>query len=195
MAQALIDKKYFTLEEYFALEEQATERHEFENGEVFAMSGGTVNHSLISGNVVTALNNGLRKKTCRVFGSDLKVAIAEHQSFVYPDAMVICGKIAYTKGRTDTVTNALLIVEVLSESTESYDRGRKFKKYQTLPSFTEYVLVSQTEPLVEIFFRQDQRHWLYTFAEGLEAIIQLQSIDSEISLQDIYAKVEFLPAE
>ena len=136
----------------------------------------------------------MRKNPCRVFGSDLKVGIAEHHSFVYPDAMVICGKITYAEDRNDVVTNPLLIVEVLSDSTESYDRGRKFKKYQTLASFTEYVLVSQHEPLVEVFFRQDERQWLYTVAEGLDATIALRSINSELSLREIYNKVDFQAA-
>jgi Uma2 family endonuclease len=184
------DKRFYTKEEYFALEESSQEKFEFENGEVFAMSGGSLPHNLIAGNVVTALNNKLADRDCMVLGSDMRTAIDPTQSYVYPDAQVICGKVEYAEGRNDIVKNPVLVVEVLSESTELYDRGKKFKKYQTLPSFKEYVLISQTEPVVETFVRQDQNHWLYTLVEGMEATLHISSINATISLSDIYRKVE-----
>ncbi len=193
MGDALEQKKRYTREEYFRFEESAEERHEYENGEIFAMSGGTVRHGLITGNLITALNNVLAGRNCFTFGSDVKVNVKEYDSFVYPDAMVICGKVEFIEGRRDVVTNPVLVVEVLSDSTESYDRGRKFKKYQSLPSFREYVLVSQTEPIIETYFRQDDQHWLYTLTEGLEASIQLRTIDSRIRLSDVYQRVDALP--
>ncbi len=185
------NKRFYTKEEYFALEETSGEKYEFENGEVFAMSGETANHSLIAGNIITSLNNALADKNCRVFGSDMKLAVERAESYVYPDAKVICGKVEFAEGRNDIVKNPVLVVEVLSDSTESYDRGKKFKKYQTLPSFKEYVLISQTEPLLETFVRQDANHWLYTLTEGLETTLYLASIEATISLSDIYRKVEF----
>jgi len=191
MGDALQQKKRYTPEEYFHFEESAEEKHEYENGEIFAMSGGTFLHGLISGNMITALNNALVGKNCFTLGSDVKVDVKEYESFVYPDAMVICGKVEFTEGRRDVVKNPVLIVEVLSESTESYDRGRKFKKYQSLPSFRQYVLVSQTEPIIETFFRQDDQHWLYTLTEGLEAAIQLRTIDGRIKLSDVYQWVDW----
>lgn len=191
MGDALQQNKRYTPEEYFDFEESAEEKHEYENGEIFAMSGGTFLHGLIGGNVLTAFNNALLGKNCFTVGSDVKVDVKEYDSFVYPDAMVICGKVEFAEGRRDIVKNPVLIVEVLSDSTESYDRGRKFKKYQSLPSFREYVLVSQTEPIIETYFRQDDQHWLYTLTEGLEAAIQLQTIDSRIRLSDVYGRVEW----
>jgi Uma2 family endonuclease len=185
------NKQYYTKEEYFELENSSEDKFEFENGEVFAMSGGSLPHNLIGGNVITALNNMLADKDCIVLGSDMKTAIDLAESYVYPDAQVICGKVEYAEGRNEIVKNPLLVVEVLSDSTERYDRGKKFKKYQTLSPFREYVLISQTEPLVETFVRQDENHWLYTFTEGMEAVLQLPSIGVAIPLADIYRKVEF----
>lgn len=121
----------------------------------------------------------------------MKVDVAEHHSFVYPDAMVICGKVAFAEGQQNAVKNPVLIVEVLSDSTESYDRGRKFKKYQSLLYFREYVLVSQTEPIIETYLRQDYQHWLYTLTEGLDAAIVLQTISSQMKLADVYRRVEW----
>jgi Uma2 family endonuclease len=191
MGDALEQKKRYTREEYFHFEESAEEKYEYENGEIFAMSGGTYNHNRITGNIWRRLLELLDFKDCTAAGSDLKVEVKEYESFVFPDVMVICGKIEYADGRRDIVQNPVLIVEVLSDSTESYDRGRKFKKYQSLPSFREYVLVSQTEPIIETYFRQDDQHWLYTLTEGLEAAIQLRTIDGQIRLSDVYQRVEW----
>ncbi len=183
-------KKYYTKEEYFTLEESAVEKYEFDNGEIYAMSGGSFNHGLISSNINRKLSELLDNKDCVAIGSDVKVEIALAHSFVYPDAMVICGKTQFAEGRNDLVKNPVLVVEVLSSSTESYDRGKKFKKYQTLPSFREDVLISQTEPLVETFLRQAENHWLYTVTEGLDEVVWLESVGSSITLKDIYHKVE-----
>jgi Uma2 family endonuclease len=185
------NKQYYTKEEYFALEHSSEDKFEFENGEVFAMSGGSLPHNLISNNINRRLLEALDDKDCIVLNSDMKTAIDIAESYVYPDAQVICGKVEYVEGRNDIVKNPVLVVEVLSDSTERYDRGKKFKKYQTLSSFQEYVLISQTEPLVETFVRQDENHWLYTFTEGMEAVLQLPSIGVAIPLADIYRKVEF----
>ena len=193
MGDALQQKKIYTPEEYFHFEESAQEKHEYENGEIFAMSGGTYNHNRITGNTWRRLLELLDFKDCTAAGSDLKVEVKEYASFMFPDVMVVCGKIEYADGRRDVVRNPGLIVEVLSDSTESYDRGRKFKKYQSLPSFREYVLVSQNEPIIETFFRQDDRHWLYTLTEGLDAAIQLRTIEGQIRLSDVYQRVDWLP--
>lgn len=191
MGDALHDKKFYSAEEYLLFEETAEEKHEYENGEIFAMSGGSYRHGLIAGNFLRRLQELLDSKNCTAVGSDVKVDAAEHKSYVYPDAMVICGRPEFAAGRQDVVRNPVLIVEVLSDSTESYDRGRKFKKYQSLPAFREYVLVSQTEPVVETYFRQDDHQWLYTLTEGMDATIRLQTIDSQISLGAIYQKADW----
>jgi Uma2 family endonuclease len=191
VGDALTKKKYLTREEYFTLSETANDKLEFENGEVFAMSGGSFNHGLICNNVGRRLAELVDHKNCTAVGSDVKVEIATAESYVYPDAMVICGPIEFTQNRNDSVKNPVLVVEVLSDSTESYDRGKKFKKYQSLPSFREYILISQTEPLVETFFRQDENRWIYTITQGEDAVLSLSSMEGVITLNEIYRKVDW----
>jgi Uma2 family endonuclease len=193
MAEAS-EKKHYSEEEYLAQEIRALYKSEYHNGEVFAMSGGSSHHSIIGANISRRILEGIDDKDCVGFSSDMKVEIAKFHAFVYPDASVVCGKIDYKKGRTDVIKNPLLIVEVLSSSTESYDRGEKFQKYQSLSSFKEYVLVSQKEPKVEVFTRQDDKTWLYYIATGLETNIILHSISHEIQLFDIYRKIDFTVA-
>ncbi len=188
------EKNDYSEEEYLAKEGWALYKSEFHDGEVFAMSGGSSYHNIICANVSRRILEGIDDKDCVGFSSDMKVEIEKSRSFVYPDASVVCGKIEYKKDRTDVVKNPLLIVEVLSSSTESYDRGEKFQKYQSLSSFKEYVLVSQKEPKIEVFTRQDDKTWLYYIAVGLEASITLHSINHIILLRDIYRKVDFAKA-
>ena len=191
MEDALIRNKRNTPEEYLCFEETALEKHEYEDGTITQRAAVTLQHAIISGNMLMALGKALDDQDCVAVGSDLKVGIAAYDSYVYTDGMVICGKPEYADDRRDIVKNPVLIIEVLSESTESYDRGRKFKKYQSLPSFREYVLVSQTEPIIETYFRQDDQHRLYSLTEGLEAGIQLHTIDSRIRLSEVYQRVDW----
>ncbi len=187
---------YLSLEEYWKLEEESDVKHEFHHGQVTAMAGGTVEHSLISANAVGSLREALnvRNKECITFNSDLKIYIEAAQSSVYPDAMVVCGKI--DKHRKDAITNPILIVEVFSDSTKDYDEGEKFERYKKLPSFKEYVLVSQDQPFVKIFFKDENqasgKEWKFPdYIVGLEKTIHLQSIDYEISMKDLYCFIEF----
>ena len=182
-----LERHFASKAEYLALEEKSKERHEYRNGEVVAMAGGTLEHSRISVNVTTALSIALKKKQCSAFNSDLKVETAA--SFVYPDVSVVCGPVEFTENRRDTVRNPLLVVEVLSDSTETYDRGDKFAAYRELPSFREYVLVAQDKPSVEVFTKQDEKHWLMTVVTGLDDTVPLASLDVTLSMRDIYDKV------
>lgn len=181
------EKTVCTKEEYLLLEDQRAFRSEYRNGEVVAMAGGTALHNQITINTITAISNALRKKPCIVFGSDLKVELAE--SYVYPDAFVICGEVEFAKDRKDIVRNPSLLVEVLSESTESYDRGEKFELYRSLPSSKEYVLISQVKPSVEVYFKQDNKHWLMTVITDLDDTVPLQSLDVTLSMREIYEKL------
>lgn len=183
----------WTLEEYLDREEMADERHEFFDGLIVAMSGGLSAHDLVSSNAVTLLNLATRGRPCRAHGSNLRLYIAKSNVATYPDAMVVCGPYEYERGRRDLISNPILLVEVLSRSTESYDRGKKFEYYRTLPSLREYVLVSQTEPLVERFSRQDER-WTLDAFRGLDAELPLESIEARLALRELYDKVEFEPA-
>jgi Uma2 family endonuclease len=192
-------KNKFTIEEYLRFEEQAEQRHEYHNGNVIPMSGGTIEHNQIAGNLFRSIGNTLIEsgKKCLVLSSDMKIWIDAAQRFVYPDVTVLCDEPHFYKDRRDAIANPLLLVEVLSESTEAYDRGKKFERYGSLSSLREYVLVSQSEPAVEVFFRDHDRpdDWQYHRATGLDALIQLQAISCELSLKEIYHLVTFPPPE
>lgn len=191
-----LSKIYLSLEEYWQLEEQSNIKHEFHQGRVTAMAGGTVEHSLISANAVGSLREALNEsnKECITFNSDLKIYIEAANSSVYPDAMVICGKIE--RHRKDAITNPILIVEVFSDSTKDYDEGEKFERYKKLPSFKEYLLVSQDQPFVKIFYKDENqikgKQWKApNYIVGLEKTIYLQSIDCKISMKNLYRFIEF----
>ena len=148
----------FTPDEYRAIEETAEERHEYCNGEIIVMSGGSEVHSAIACNLLIYLGFLLRDTDFRLYNSDLRVWIPEHRCGTYADLMVINGEPEFNGDRTDEILNPLLIVEVLSPSTEGYDRGEKFRKYRSLASFCEYLLVSQAEPYIEQFYNGDRQN-------------------------------------
>jgi len=188
----LVLKKH-TLLEYLQLEEQSDVKHEYRNGSIYAMSGGSLNHGIIGNNIGTALGNALYPKEgdCFPTNSEVKIYIEAIDESVYPDVMVICGEPSFKMKRNDIVTNPSLIIEVLSKSTEAYDRGSKFLKYRQLPSFREYVLIAQHEPKVESFYRHDETFWRISTALGLDSSIHLYSIDCDITLKEIYAFIKF----
>ena len=154
------------------------------------MAGGSVKHSAICSNLHRRIGNLLDGKDCILFDSNLKLAIPKHNAFVCPDMMVVCGKIEIYENQNDIIQNPMLIVEVLSPSTESFDRGRKFEYYRSLASLSEYVLVAQKEPIVETYFKQNEKNWLYSVTKGIEENIVLQTLSSGIGLKEIYQKVE-----
>ena len=182
----------YTLGEYRSLEEAAVERHEYHDGEVVAMTGGTLEHSAISGNIYVLLKSALRKTLFKPFNSDLRIWIPRYRRGVYPDVRVIEGEPRFNDDRRDEILNPKLIVEVLSRSTEAHDRGGKFLYYRLIPEFSEYVLVSQYQPLVDQYVRTGQNEWLMRSHEGLEAIVGLETIDTALSAADIYEEVVFV---
>lgn len=182
------DKRRYTVEEYFELLEHSEEKIEYHNGEIFMMAGGTRKHNIIAANITRRLLEGLDKSDCVGYGSDMKVNIARYQSYVFPDLSVVCDP---TDSSNDSADNPVLILEVLSPSTEGYDRGLKFRMYRSLPTLREYVLVSQEEPLVEVFYKQDDKSWHYQLYQGTDAEVTLSSAGHTISLKDIYQKVSF----
>lgn len=190
MAEPLARKTAYDREEYLAMEAVAEFKSEYYQGEIFAMTGGTAKHSLICVNLTHDLWEAVRNKPCLTFESNMKLDLAEVDAYVYPDIMVVCGPPEMSKYTTDAITNPILIVEVLSPGTESFDRGRKFEYYRTLPSLKEYVLVSQDRPRVEVYFRQSDITWQYTVVEGLDRSVMLHSLEHEISLSDIYHKID-----
>lgn len=182
---------YLTPEEYLAMERQAETKSEYFNGEVFAMTGASVSHNQIVANAVSALNTQLKSRPCRVFPSDMRVKVSQTGLYTYPDVVVVCGRLQLEDRQKDTLLNPTMLVEVLSPSTERYDRGAKFAHYQTLESLTDYVLISQDEAKIEHFARQPAGKWLFSMYQGLEATAPLPSIGCELALTEVYDKVEW----
>jgi Uma2 family endonuclease len=180
-----------TPEEYLSMERQADIKSEYFNGEVFAMAGASLAHIQISANVVTALNTRFKGRPCRALGSDMRVKVRQTSSYAYPDIVVVCGQLRFEDRKQDTLLNPTVIFEVLSSSTERYDRGGKFAHYRTLESLTDYVLISQTEARIEHFARQPAEKWLLSVYSGLDAIATLPSIGCELPSAEVYDKVEF----
>jgi Uma2 family endonuclease len=191
-----IEEKNFTVEEYLAFEEKALEKHEFRNGKLVTMPGGTLDHGTIALLIATAFKIALRKSGLpnRVLGGDNQIWMPKLETYVYPDAAIIGEPPAfYPEGQKKGIMNPILIVEVLSDSTEAYDRGEKFNNYSTLDSFREYVLVSQKEPKVNVHFRTEKGSdiWQIKTYSGMDASFPLQAFGAEIKLADIYEGIDF----
>jgi Uma2 family endonuclease len=182
-----------TPEQYLEAERAAKFRHEYFDGQMYAMSGGSFQHFQIIGNITAELHTSLKKRPCAVGSNDLRLRVSPDGLYTYPDVIVICGEPKFADDRCDTLLNPALIVEVLSPSTEAYDRGFKSAQYRTVESLQEYALVSQAEPRVEVFRRQVGGHWLLSEAIGLEAVCHFESLDCAVPLSEIYAKVTFSP--
>lgn len=185
---ASVPNYYLSPEEYLALERQAEFKSEYIDGVVYALAGGTPRHSLVAVNITTSLSVQLRGRSCRVYNSDLKVTTPNLQRYFYPDVSVVCGETGVVDDQEDVVLNPILIVEVSSESTTAFDRGKKFLSYQQIDSLQEYILVSQDEVLVEGYARQGNDTWLYTKVAGLEGVLTLSSVNCELALKDVYDK-------
>ncbi len=179
--------------EYLDVERRATFKSEFFDGEIFAMSGGTRWHSLIPMNIGGELRNQLKGCGCVVYDSNLRVKVVATGLYTYPDVIVACGKQEFVDEVQDTLTTPTVIVEVLSDSTEAYDRGAKFENYRRIPSLKEYLLVSQKAPYIEHFIRQEGEQWLLKETSGLEAKLYLPTLKVTIALAEVFANVEFPP--
>ncbi len=177
--------------DYLRCERTAEFKSEFFDGEVFAMSGGSPRHSLLKANVIRELGNGLKGHPCTAYDSDLRVKVEATGLYTYPDASVICGPLEFDDDVRDTVLSPTLLVEVLSPSTEAYDRGKKFNHYRRIESLREYLLVSQDEAKIERFQRNADGTWTLTEASGLEASLHLPSLGIDLSLREVYEKVDF----
>jgi Uma2 family endonuclease len=178
----------FTPEEYFAWEEQQLERHEYINGEVYAMSGGTINHSDIAGNFLILLKTHLRGSGCKTLNSDARVNIVESTNYVYPDISVTCSE--RDKSTTQYITYPCLIIEVLSPTTEAYDRGNKFRMYRQNPSLQEYVLVDVDAMSIELFRKNDGDNWrIINYQAG--DLVELKSVNLTFSIEDVYEGIIF----
>jgi Uma2 family endonuclease len=178
-----------TAEEYLAGDRAASFRSEFVNGEVFAMSGGRLAHAQLISRIGRELEDALEELPCIVTVADMRLQIAAGESYVYPDVMVLCGEPVFAEGHRDIITNPSVVVEVLSESTEKWDRGGKFAQYRRVASLREYVLVSQDAMRVEWFTREESGAWTYREAVGPEGVVRLEGLDVSVGLGRIYRKV------
>ncbi len=185
------ESKTYTLDEYRALEETAEFRHEYDDGRMIPMSGGTIAHNRIVRNLVSILDSAFQQKPYEVFTSDLRVWIPHYTKGTYPDVMVIAGNPVFNDNRTDEILNPCLIVEVLSKSTEGYDRGDKFLYYRSIPEFREYLLVSQGEYFIEHYRKTGKGQWLLQEYRGNEREIALESVGVALVVQDMYEGVDF----
>lgn len=179
-------------EEYLRRERLAEERSEFVDGYVVAMSGASVPHNIIASNLNALYRNALKGSPCRPLGSDMKVRTPASRLFTYPDLTIVCGQLELHDEEKDVLLNPTVIIEILSPSTEKWDRGGKFARYQSIPSLQDYVLVSQEIPRVERFSRNGEE-WTLANSIGLDATLRLPSVGVEVGLADIYEDVEFDP--
>lgn len=178
-----------TVDEYIRHENETGQRHEYHDGMIYALAGGSLEHALLIGNVYSELRNGLKKKgsNCKPITNDAKLYIEKENKYVYPDTMVVCGAFEKSRESKDAVTNPILIVEVLSKSTSEYDRGDKFYFYRQIPSLQEYVLIEQNRYVVEVYYKKERNDlWRISRYEGLDEMISIQSLNIEIEMKELY---------
>ncbi len=188
-----LTKRLYTPEEYLAQEPRAAFKSEYDNGEIRALAGASLNHNRIVTNLIAKLKSALRKKSCDVFGSDMRIMVRHSGLYTYPDLSVVCGKIEFAPNRKDTITNPIALIEVLSRETRTYDRGRKFDQYRALKSLQDYLLVDQCRPHVEYFRRLPDNTWELEEVEGPASRLRVQSLDLTLALRTIYNRVDVAP--
>lgn len=187
-------KPSITSIEYLEQETAAPERHEYYDGEVVAVAGASINHNRIVGNIMVALSHIFKNTgVYEVFTTDLRLWVPERNSFTYPDVMVVPSPLLLLPGRTDTITNPVLLIEVLSDATSHYDRGEKFVGYRTIPTLRDYLLIDQAQCMVEQFSRIEQNKWLLTEYRDKDQVIEFSFAPVSLALRDIYDRVEFPP--
>jgi len=183
-------RSYITPQEYLARERKATHKSEYWNGQIFAMSGASPEHVTIMTNLIVALNPQVQPKGCRVYGSDLRVRVEDANLYTYPDLSVVCGKPRFDERELDVLLNPVLIAEILSPSTERYDRVGKFSMYSGIASLREYLLVSQSTVHVERYLRRPGGRWEKTEATRLKDSIKLASVPAVLKVRDLYRQVD-----
>lgn len=188
---AVVKPPYISPQEYLERERTAQQKSEYFAGTIYAMSGASVAHNTISANLIGDLWSQFKGKPCRVFVSDMKVRVGTTGLYAYPDAVALCGEAHFDDRHRDVLLNPALVFEVLSPSTEAYDRGVKFNHYQHLDSLTDYILISQDRIRLERYQRQADGSWRYTCHEDSEEVVRFAAMDCELHLADIYDKVEF----
>lgn len=185
-----LPKPIYNAEQYLALEEPADYRSQFYNGEIFAMAGASRRHNVAAGNIYANLHFQLRNRPCEIYQNDMRVKISPNL-YTYPDIVIVCGEPQIEQKHGENLLNPLIIIEVLSPSTEKFDRGEKARLYRLMPSLEEYILISQDTMQVEHYIRQNNGGWLLTELSTPSDVLELPAISCQVSLSDIYAKIDF----
>ncbi|HEX5169474.1 MAG TPA: Uma2 family endonuclease [Cyclobacteriaceae bacterium] len=183
---ALYGKTRFSIEEYLRFEKESQEKHEFFQGEIFAMSRASNRHNLIFSNLFTGIGIQLKGKSCKPFGSDMRIYVAENTLFTYPDISIICGDIVSAPMDEGTAAQPTVLIEILSPSTRNYDRGGKFKLYRDIPTLMEYILVDSEAIGVEVFRLNNRGHWVLEEYKSLTDTLPIPTLDVTLPLSDIY---------
>lgn len=186
---AAVALQYISIEDYLAAEEIALEKHEYYKGEVFAMAGASIKHNRVVRNAQTEIDSFLKNKSCEVFPSDVRIHIEANTLFTYPDLTIFCDPVKLFGKRTDTATNPTVIIEVLSPSTQDYDRGSKFLLYRNLESLQEYILISSTQMLVEKYTRQSGNEWHFAEYKNATDEFTIQAIGFAVTVGTLYRNV------
>ena len=180
----------YTPGEYIALERESEIKSEYYNGEIFAMGGVSERHNLITLNIAGELRQQMKGRPCKTYSNDMRVKVSQAGPYTYPDVVGVCDEPRFDDDHADTLLNPTVIFEVLSKSTEAYDRGEKFVHYRKIGSLKEYLLVSQDRYLIEHYIRQPDNNWILSEREGLEGIVDLPSVACRLALAEVYKKVE-----
>ena len=183
--------KKFTVAEYLEIEEAAIEKHEYYQGEIFAMSGPKVPHNIIAGNTFGSLSNKLKGKSCRPFNSDQRIHIEKNTLFTYPDISIICGEVQTLNNDDWNILNPTVIIEVLSPSTKNYDRGEKFKLYRDIATLKEYILIDSESVNIEVFYINKEGNWELKEYKNISEILSLQAVQTSLELKEIYEGLNF----
>jgi Uma2 family endonuclease len=188
-------KHIYSIEEYLDIERAGPLKHEYYRGEIFALAGSSEAHNLILTNILMSLGIQLRKRPCKVYPSDMRLKIPKTKLYTYPDVSIVCGPPNFDDSKQDTLLNPIVVVEILSPSTESYDRGKKFQNYRTVTSLQEYLLVSQDDYHIEHYTNQNDGNWLLATYDGKDATVTLKTIDCTLLLDDVYDKVDIVVSD
>src|SRR6185312_1617591 len=183
------NKQKISIEEYLEMENASIEKHEYYKGEIFAMSGAKVAHVIISDNILSVLKQKLKGKSCKPYGSDLRIHIEANTLFTYPDISIVCGEIITLNNDDWNVLNPTVIIEVLSPSTKNYDRGEKFKLYRDIPTLKEYILADSESIHIEVFRLNENNHWELEEYNSIENVLFIKAIDEKIAISEIYEDV------
>ncbi|MBE9207753.1 Uma2 family endonuclease [Nostoc sp. LEGE 06077] len=187
----LQEQRYYSPEEYLELEVDSEEKHEYIDGQIILMAGGTPNHNKLAGNLYAAILYAIKRQPYEVYSSDQRLWIPNRRILTYPDVMVVKTPLEFQEGRRDTLVNPVFIAEVLSKSTKSYDRDEKFAAYRTIPSFQEYVLIDQYKMHVEQYCKTENNKWIFSEYDDADVLLSLAAVPCQVLLGDIYDKVDF----